>query len=303
MSIISRSSYSDMDKEILYDEYVNFKNTVNSYSQETPYYVYALCLPDGSPFYIGKGKRYRAFDHLKLFITGKTGNKWVESILTSLGDEPPIIFIMDGDLSENQSLELERKLILQYGRKLDGGSLCNIMPGGSISSLDVASYAGKIGGAKTKALSRGIFSVDYDRSTQTKSNWENGLMDHLDFRVIGALGGAYVADNQLGIHDPQYKDKRTEWAKVGAAASKMQGTFGCCDKNWRNENSEAALNSAANGGRIGGKIVGSMLWWNNGLINKKSVECPEGFIRGMIQSEKKKLSVSKNFNIKEKNYV
>jgi hypothetical protein len=56
MSIISRSPYKDMDKEILYDEYVNFKREVNSYHAETPYYVYALCMPNGSPFYFGKGK-------------------------------------------------------------------------------------------------------------------------------------------------------------------------------------------------------------------------------------------------------
>lgn len=290
-----------MDKDILYNEYVNFKNIIKKYSLETPYYVYALCYPNGEPFYFGKGKGTRAFDHLKFFITGKLSNRWLKHAFESLNNEPPIMHIVLGDLPQQDALDLECQLIRQYGRFFEGGLLCNIMPNGNYSEFDVLSNAGKIGGRITKDNNLGIFSDSYDRGIQTKTNWDNGLMDHLDFHHIGSLGGATAVLNQVGIHDPQYKDNRSEWAKIGAKASSKLGTFGICNSVWREENIDHVLKISTSGGKKGGKVVGSMFWWNNGIINRKSIECPNGFVRGMIQSEKKKLSVLKNFNIRENN--
>ena len=99
---------------------------------------------------------------------------------------------------------------------------------------------------------------------------------------------------------------RTEWAKIGAKALNESGNrSGICSKVWRENNPEKTFQSCSNGGKKGGKICGSMLWWNNGTINKKDFTCPgEDWKRGMLMSEKKKQQVYSNFaghNRKEKN--
>lgn len=296
---LHKSNYNIMDKEILYSEYKISMNQIKSFDKETPYYVYAICDPTGYPIYIGKGKKARMFNHLTQFLSNKHQNKYLAAFLKSLGDEPPIMFLIQGNLSEKDALIKEMEYISEYGRFFEGGSLCNIMPGGAFSSDTMASIGGKMGGKITKMNGSGIFSSTYDRSKQTKENWEIGIMDHIDFHVIGKIGGDFAVENYIGIHNPIYTHKRTEWAKIGAKASLSTGPHGIFSEEWRKENKEVAHELHSKGGKIGGKVVGKMLWWNDGIVNKKANECPEGFVRGMLQSEKKKLSVLKNFNIKE----
>jgi hypothetical protein len=304
MPVIDKSSYATMDKEILYEEYVRLKDTVSTYSNETPYYVYSLCRPNGEPFYIGKGKGTRAFDHLKNFINNKLANKELKTEFDGLDNEPPIMFIIKGNLSESDAFELEKQEISSHGRFFEGGQLSNIMPGGGVmNSATLNRIGGIIGGRVTKDNKLGIFSESYDRSAQSKSNWENGLLDHLDFHEYGKLGGSTAVEMQVGIHDPKYRDKRSEWAKIGAQALEDSGNrSGVCSKEWREANNyippvrvycgytkitDKMLETA--------KELGSKFWWNNGIINKKSFTQPEGFVRGQLMSEKKRASVLKNF--------
>lgn len=301
--LISKSSYTEMDKQILYEEYLRHKETISKYSSETPYYVYSLCRPTGEPFYVGKGKNTRAFDHLKNFIKNKIGNKRLQIEFDKLDGEPPIMFIVDGNLSEEVAFELEKSIILEHGRFFEGGELSNIMPGGGTCNLSMlSSIGGKLGGRTTKDNNLGIFSSDYDRSAQSKSNWTNGLMDHIDFASAGKIGGNLAVETQIGIHDPKYQDKKIEWAKLGAQANINGGNVsGIFYKEWIDNNKERAKEIRSKSGVNGGKVVGSMLWWNNGIINKRSIDQPIGFVKGQLMSEKKRQSVNKNFNInKEK---
>jgi hypothetical protein len=81
------------------------------------YYVYLYLRPDGTPYYVGKGKNYRAF---------KIANRRMKPP----SDKSRIIFHAE-NLTEDQAFTLEKELIAKYGRKDTGtGILRNLTDGG-----------------------------------------------------------------------------------------------------------------------------------------------------------------------------
>jgi len=157
----------------------------------------------------------------------------------------------------------------------------------------ICSEAGKIGGKVTKNSNLGIFSKSYDRSEQTNINWANGAYKNNDYSIISVLGGKTTKRNKLGIFDPANQHMRTDWAKLGADALVTSGNrSGIYAKEWRNANPEIATEILSKGGKAGGKITGKMFWWNNGTENKRAIHCPgDGWVRGMLMSEKKRKQV------------
>lgn len=99
------------------------------------YFVYALVDPlNNQPFYIGKGSGNRPRHHLYETVTNTSNRKKYNKIQKIKTKKlKPIVVIIHDNLSECQAFELERTLILRFGRKdIDpDGTLLNIHEGGS----------------------------------------------------------------------------------------------------------------------------------------------------------------------------
>lgn len=91
------------------------------------YYVYFIVDPERNQvFYVGKGRKQRAYSHLKGIKSSKRVQDKIKSIRSS-GAEPIIIFHQK-DLTEDVAYNLEKEMISYYGRKGidDDGILMNI---------------------------------------------------------------------------------------------------------------------------------------------------------------------------------
>lgn len=108
-------------------------------TKEVDYYVYLYLKPDGTPFYVGKGREDRWKFHLAEAQkkTTKDKNKLKINTIKKIvkqGKEPIVKFV-DINISEEQAFELECFLINEIGRvDLGTGTLTNLTNGGEGTS-------------------------------------------------------------------------------------------------------------------------------------------------------------------------
>lgn len=133
--------------------------------QDCIYYVYAYLKPDGTPFYVGKGKEDRHLHHLKEAkkLRTKDNNKLkirtIRKILKQ-GLEPEIKFI-DTNLDESTAFELEEFLISEIGRiDLGTGTLTNLTSGGEGSSGVIVSEETR---HKRRLKMQGVLNPNFGR--------------------------------------------------------------------------------------------------------------------------------------------
>lgn len=312
-----------VDDFILKEELETFKKTVSKFDNETPYYVYALCNLDGSPFYIGKGKNLRAYQHIKNAKNNSKSNiKNINHIKLFLKENSyPIIYIMDGNLSSKDAIKIEAEYIKYYGRIgfNDGGILTNVMPNsiqfGNDEAILISSYAGKIGGKVTKQNKSGIFSLSYDRSAELKRRWNLGILSQPSF--IGydrKIGGLASVKSKRGIHAEDYNHSqmsKKNWLEMNEITrqkqikmlqdnSKLAGLkskeLGTNFTTWDSDKHKKAC-------KLGGKIAGKIPMWTNGILNKRSHEPPDDtYFRGITKKHRiTKELITYKYKIKETN--
>lgn len=121
------------------------------------YYVYTLLDPRkfDAPFYVGKGKDNRCYQHLNGTCSGE--NKFKDKIINAIrkkGLEPKIKFLVE-NLEEEKAYEIETWYIQLWGRR-------NIDPGGILTNVCLdrrppsAKEAGRIYGPLSKETKKKI---------------------------------------------------------------------------------------------------------------------------------------------------
>lgn len=158
-------------------------------------FVYENYQFDYEPFYVGKGRGWRAHVHLweakstdEKNITNHYKVSKMKKILKMNMD--PILFFVQENLSEEGALALEEKLIMLIKRKEDGGPLTNICSSG--------------------------------RGTP---GWHNSTKGKTFNEIYGgaraqAIKQKFVAAIQEQKKDPRYHDKRKEIVKKSVATKK-----------------------------------------------------------------------------------
>lgn len=206
------------------------------------YYVYTYYDPrDGSPIYVGLGRKKRAFKHWKK----KANNALFQNVLNKIrvaGLQPRIEFVAM-DLSLDVAKQLEVELIALYGRRdISTGKLCNMTAGGDGALGYVHTAEARAATARGiegywKAVDRGVhgakISATFASRTQdelavVRANISRSRTPDVR-RKIGAVTKLRMQDGRLraeiiaSAHAPTANEKRKDSLKKFANSEQGRG--------------------------------------------------------------------------------
>lgn len=133
------------------------------------FYVYVLCRPQGTPFYVGKGTKRRALEHesevRRAHPLGESNPLKCNVIRKIIREGGSITYRIDSAFDESEQLaclEREAALIKQYGRLHEGGCLTNLAGGlGNLSGaapVSIERHAATLSGSPADNPERAILN-------------------------------------------------------------------------------------------------------------------------------------------------
>ena len=184
---------------------------------ENVFYCYALFDERGAPFYIGKGKGYRAFNHKYMPRSSRNRyrrNKLLKTIKT-IGD-CPVVMIRE-NISEREAFVLEAALIKAIGR-FPNGPLVNMTDGGEgVSGRRHSAEARARIGASAKTRNTGRTPSEETRRKLSEAGRKHVVSQETRDKIGRAHKGRTYTDEALANIRHGSQNRGDAWrAKLSA---------------------------------------------------------------------------------------
>jgi hypothetical protein len=211
------------------------------------YYTYAYLRKDGTPYYIGKGEKNRAYRKNKGEVKPPK-------------DKTRIIFLKE-NLTEEEAFRHEIYMIFVFGRKdLKTGILRNKTDGGE----------GPSGAVRSKETRKKMSQIMKGKNTKKGKDHPNYGKSHSEETK------RKISEKLSGEKHPMYGKSHSEETKRKISEA-HKGKIGRLHSN----ETKRKMRESNKGKNVGKK------WWNNGKINKFTIECPgDNWTRGVIRFSK-----------------
>lgn len=186
------------------------------YKSTPEYYVYGYLREDGSPYYVGKGKKSRYIEKNKTVRVPR--------------DRSRIVFYARY-LSEESALNIEKYLIQKYGRKIDGsGILRNLTTGGEGTSgtkKDLYGEKNPMYGKKHKKSTKLLIS----EKAKSRPSPRKGvtLSEETKKKISEKRKGQHAGEKNPMYGKNHSVETKENWSRVRSGKRPMNGQLVDCE--------------------------------------------------------------------------